>query len=224
MRLVIARCSVDYAGRLTAHLPSAVRLLVYKADGSVLVHSDAGGYKPLMWMTPPCSLRVDLSADNGAIWTVTNKGGEQLVITVEEMLDDSAHDLGVDPGLQKDGVEAHLQQLLADRCEVLGAGWKLVRREYPTDIGPVDLLCRDADGRHVAVEIKRRGEIDGVEQLARYVERLDRDPLLRPVRGVFAAQEIKPQARVLAGERGIDCLVLDYDELRGLEPDTPRLW
>jgi endonuclease len=219
VRLVIARCSVDYAGRLTAHLPSAVRLLVVKSDGSVLVHSDAGGYKPLMWMTPPCSLRIDEGT-----WTVTNKAGEALVITVEEVLDDTLHELGVDPGLQKDGVEAHLQQLLADRCDVLGPGWKLVRREYPTDIGPVDLLCRDADGRHVAVEIKRRGEIDGVEQLARYLERLDRDPLLRPVRGVFAAQEIKPQARVLATERGIDCLVLDYDELRGMEPDTPRLW
>jgi endonuclease len=219
MRLVIARCSVDYAGRLTAHLPSAIRLLVVKADGSVLVHSDAGGYKPLMWMTPPCSLRVD-----DGIWTVTNKAGEALVITVEDVLDETTHELGLDPGLQKDGVEAHLQQLLAERCEVLGPGWKLVRREYPTDIGPVDLLCRDADGRHVAVEIKRRGEIDGVEQLARYLERLDRDPLLRPVRGVFAAQEIKPQARVLATERGIDCLVLDYDELRGMEPDTPRLW
>jgi len=219
MRLVIARCSVDYAGRLTAHLPVAIRLLVCKADGSVLVHSDAGGYKPLMWMSPPCTLRVEDDR-----WTVTNKGGEQLVITVEEVLSDTNHDLGIDPGLQKDGVEAHLQQLLADRCDVLGPGWKLVRREYPTDIGPVDLLCRDADGRHVAVEIKRRGEIDGVEQLARYLERLDRDPLLRPVRGVFAAQEIKPQARVLATERGIDCIVLDYDELRGLEPDTPRLW
>jgi len=219
MRLVIARCSVDYAGRLTAHLPLATRLLVCKADGSVLVHSDAGGYKPMMWMSPPCSLRVEDDR-----WTVTNKAGEQLVITIEELLSEASHDLGVDPGLQKDGVEAHLQQLLADRCEVLGTGWKLVRREYPTDIGPVDLLCRDADGRHVAVEIKRRGEIDGVEQLARYLERLDRDPLLRPVRGVFAAQEIKPQARVLAAQRGIDCVVLDYDELRGLEPDTPRLW
>jgi endonuclease len=219
VRLVVARCSVDYQGRLVAHLPLATRLIMIKADGSVLVHSDAGGYKPLMWMTPPCSLRVDEGT-----WTVTNKAGEALVITVEEVLDDTMQDLGVDPGLQKDGVEAHLQQLLADRCEVLGPGWKLVRREYPTDIGPVDLLCRDADGRHVAVEIKRRGEIDGVEQLVRYLERLDRDPLLRPVRGVFAAQEIKPQARVLATERGIDCLVLDYDELRGMEPDTPRLW
>jgi endonuclease len=219
MRIVIARCSVDYSGRLDAHLPLATRLLMVKADGSVLVHSDGGSYKPLNWMSPPCSLREEPGR-----WTVTNKGGEQLVITVEEVLHDRAHDLGVDPGLQKDGVEAHLQQLLADRCEVLGPGWKLVRREYPTDIGPVDLLCRDADGRHVAVEIKRRGEIDGVEQLARYLERLERDPLLRPVRGVFAAQEIKPQARVLAAQRGIDCVVLDYAELRGLEPDTPRLW
>jgi endonuclease len=219
MRLVIARCSVDYTGRLSAHLPLATRLLVCKADGSVLVHSDAGGYKPLMWMSPPCMLR-----EEPAGWTVTNKTQEQLAITIEEILSDSGHDLGIDPGLQKDGVEAHLQRLLAERCEVLGSGWTLVRREYPTDIGPVDLLCRDGDGLHVAVEIKRRGEIDGVEQLARYLERLERDPLLRPVRGVFAAQEIKPQARVLAAERGIACLVLDYDELRGLEPDIPRLW
>lgn len=219
MRLVVARCSVDYTGRLSAHLPLATRLLVCKADGSVLVHSDAGGYKPLMWMSPPCSLREEPDR-----WTVVNKANEQLAITIEAILSDTNHDLGIDPGLQKDGVEAHLQQLLADRCEVLGVGWTLVRREYPTDIGPVDLLCRDADGAHVAVEIKRRGEIDGVEQLARYLERLDRDPLLRPVRGIFAAQEIKPQARVLAAERGIACLVLDYDELRGLEPDTPRLW
>jgi endonuclease len=218
MRLVIARCTVDYQGRLAAHLPLATRLIMIKADGTILIHADSQS-KPLNWMTPPCSLRVDEGT-----WTVTNKAGEALVITVEDVLDDTMHELGVDPGLQKDGVEAHLQQLLADRCEVLGPGWKLVRREYPTDIGPVDLLCRDADGGHVAVEIKRRGEIDGVEQLARYLERLDRDPLLRPVRGVFAAQEIKPQARVLATERGIECLVLDYDELRGMEPDTPRLW
>src|SRR5436309_10017867 len=219
MRLVIARCAVDYAGRLTAHLPPAIRLLVCKADGSVLVHSDAGGFKPLMWMAPPCALREEPDR-----WTVVNKASEQLVITIDEIHYESSHDLGTDPGLQKDGVEAHLQQLLADRCDVLGPGWTLVRREYPTDIGPVDLLCRDTDGAHVAVEIKRRGEIDGVEQLARYLERLDRDPQLRPVRGVFAAQEIKPQARVLAAERGIACLVLDYDELRGLEPDVPRLW
>jgi endonuclease len=223
VRLVIARCSVDYIGRLTAHLPMATRLLLVKADGSVSIHADDRAYKPLNWMSPPCSLKEELS-DGSGTWTVTNKAGEQLIITIESVEHDHAHELGVDPGLQKDGVEAHLQQLLADRCDVLGPGWKLVRREYPTDIGPVDLLCRDADGRHVAVEIKRRGEIDGVEQLARYLERLDRDPLLRPVRGVFAAQEIKPQARVLATERGIDCLVLDYDELRGMEPDTPRLW
>src|SRR3982750_587180 len=204
MRLVIARCSVDYAGRLTAHLPTAIRLLVCKADGSILVHSDAGGYKPLMWMSPPCTLRVEDDR-----WTVTNKGGEQLVITVDEVLSDTNHDLGIDPGLQKDGVEAHLQELLADRCEVLGEGWTLVRRGYPSDIGPVALLCWGPGGAKVAVEINRKGEIDGVEQLARYLERLNRDPLLAPVRGVFAAQEIKPQARVLAGERGIDCVVLD---------------
>jgi RecB family endonuclease NucS len=196
----------------------ATRLLMIKSDGALLIHADSGS-KPLNWMAPPCTLRQEPGS-----WTVVNKAGEQLAITIEEILSDSSHDLGVEPGLQKDGVEAHLQQLLAERCEVLGAGWTLVRREYPTDIGPVDLLCRDGDGRHVAVEIKRRGEIDGVEQLTRYLERLDRDPLLRPVRGVFAAQEIKPQARVLAAQRGIDCVVLDYDELRGLEPDLPRLW
>jgi endonuclease len=210
---------VDYAGRLAAHLPTATRLIMIKADGSVSIHADDRAYKPLNWMSPPCRLE-----ESPGVWRVINKAGEELRITLEEIFHDTSYPLGVDPGLQKDGVEAHLQQLLADRCEVLGAGWRLVRREYPTDIGPVDLLCRDADGRHVAIEIKRRGEIDGVEQLARYLERLDRDPLLRPVRGVFAAQEIKPQARVLAAQRGIDCLVLDYDELRGLEPDTPRLF
>jgi RecB family endonuclease NucS len=219
VRLVIARCSVDYQGRLVAHLPTATRMLVLKADGSVLVHSDAGGYKPLMWMTPPCTIRQEPQR-----WTVVNKGGEQLLITIDEVFSDVTHELGVDPGLVKDGVEAHLQVLLAEHCEVLGEGFRLVRREYPTDIGPVDLLCRDASGQSVAVEIKRRGEIDGVEQLTRYLERLDRDPLLRPVRGVFAAQEIKPQARVLAGARGIECVVVDYDELRGIESDVPRLF
>jgi RecB family endonuclease NucS len=219
VRLVIARCSVSYAGRLTAELPTAVRLLLVKADGSVSIHADGGAYKPLNWMSPPCTLR-----EEPGIWTVTNKAGEQLVITIEELLSDTSYELGVDPGLRKDGVEAHLQALLADRCEILGAGWSLVRREYPTDIGPVDLLCRDADGVHVAVEIKRRGEIDGVEQLTRYLARLERDPLLRPVRGILAAQQISPQARVLATDRGIGCVVLDYDELRGIEPDTPRLF
>ncbi|HWB68310.1 MAG TPA: endonuclease NucS [Mycobacteriales bacterium] len=219
MRLVVARCSVDYAGRLTAHLPLAVRLLVVKADGSVLVHSDAGGYKPLMWMTPPCSFR-----EEPAQWTVTNKAGEQLVISIDEVLSEAAHNLGVEPGLVKDGVEAHLQVLLAEHCEALGDGLRLVRREYPTDIGPVDLLCRDESGGSVAVEIKRRGEIDGVEQLTRYLDRLNRDPLLRPVRGIFAAQEIKPQAKVLAAERGIECVVVDYDALRGLESDRLMLF
>jgi endonuclease len=219
VRLVVARCSVDYIGRLTAHLPSAVRLLLVKADGSVSVHADDRAYKPLNWMSPPC--RLDVGDDR---WVVTNRAGEQLVITVEEVLHDSTHDLGVDPGLVKDGVEAHLQSLLAEHVTALGAGWTLVRREFPTPIGPVDLLCRDAAGGTVAVEVKRRGEIDGVEQLTRYVELLGRDPLLSPVRGVFAAQEIKPQARVLANDRGIHCVTLDYDALRGLDDPTQRLF
>ncbi|MGW2249227.1 endonuclease NucS [Kitasatospora sp. NPDC001660] len=219
MRLVIARCSVDYAGRLSAHLPSATRLILVKADGSVSIHADDRAYKPLNWMSPPCALK---EADG--VWTVENKAGEKLIITLEEVLHDSSHELGVDPGLIKDGVEAHLQELLADRMEVLGAGWALIRREYPTAIGPVDILCRDADGTTVAVEIKRRGEIDGVEQLTRYLELLNRDPLLAPVKGVFAAQEIKPQARVLATDRGIGCVVLDYDELRGIDDDKLKLF
>ncbi len=219
MRLVIARCRVDYAGRLTAHLPSAVRLLLVKADGSVSIHADDRAYKPLNWMSPPCAI-----AEADGVWRVTNRAGEELVIELEEVLHDSTHELGVDPGLRKDGVEAHLQELLAARCEVLGPGWTLVRREYPTDIGPVDLLCRDADGAKVAVEIKRRGEIDGVEQLTRYLQRLDRDPLLHPVRGVLAAQQFTPQARVLATDRGIGCVVLDYDALRGIEPANPTLF
>jgi RecB family endonuclease NucS len=219
VRLVIARCSVDYLGRLTAHLPMAPRLLMVKNDGSVLVHSDGGSYKPLNWMSPPCTLAV---ADG--TWTVTNKTGEQLVITIEEVLHDSRHELGVDPGLVKDGVEAHLQILLAEHIETLGEGYRLVRREYPTAIGPVDLLARDPQGVAVAVEIKRRGEIDGVEQLTRYLQLLNRDPLLAPVRGVFAAQEIKPQARTLALDRGIGCLVLDYDLLRGKDDPSQRLF
>jgi RecB family endonuclease NucS len=218
VRLVIARCSVNYVGRLTAHLPLATRLLLVKADGSVLVHSDGGSDKPLNWMSPPCTLREEL-ADGAGTWTVTNKAGEQLIVTLEEVLHDTAHELGVDPGLVKDGVEAHLQVLLAEHITTLGEGFRLVRREYPTPIGPVDILARDPEGRAVAVEIKRRGEIDGVEQLTRYLELLNRDSLLAPVRGVFAAQEIKPQARVLAEDRGITCLVLDYDTLRGIERD-----
>lgn len=219
MRLVIARCRVDYVGRLTAHLPLATRLLLVKADGSVLVHSDGGSYKPLNWMSPPCTLK-----EVGNDWTVVNKAGEELRIHLADVLHDSSHDLGVDPGLIKDGVEAHLQVLLAEQAEVLGSGWRVVRREYPTSIGPVDLLCKDATGGSVAVEIKRRGEIDGVEQLTRYLDLMNRDPLLAPVTGVFAAQEIKPQARTLAEDRGIRCVVLDYDALRGVDDAESRLF
>jgi endonuclease len=219
VRLVIARCSVDYIGRLTAHLPPAVRLLMVKADGSVSIHADDRAYKPLNWMSPPC--RVE---EAPGVWRVVNKVGEELRITLDEVLHDTSHDLGVDPGLVKDGVEAHLQELLAVAPGVLGEGFTLVRREYPTAIGPVDLLCRDAVGATVAVEVKRRGEIDGVEQLTRYLELLNRDPLLAPVRGVFAAQEIKPQARVLAGDRGIECVVLNYDAMRGVKRDELTLF
>jgi endonuclease len=218
VRLVIATCSVDYVGRLTAHLPSATRLLLVKADGSLSVHADDRAYKPLMWMSPPCSTVVSDST-----WTVTNKGGEQLVITVEEVHSDTAHELGPDPGLVKDGVEKHLQELLADRCDVLGEGWTLVQREYFTDIGPVDLLCRDADGGHVLVEVKRHAEIDGVEQLTRYLHRVS-TVLGDSVRGVLAAQSFKPQAKVIAADRGITCVQLDYDALRGLESSTPTLF
>ncbi|HEY9475972.1 MAG TPA: endonuclease NucS [Mycobacteriales bacterium] len=219
MRLVIARCSVDYVGRLTAHLPMATRLLLVKADGSVSVHADDRAYKPLNWMSPPCTLR-----EKPGNWTVTNRAGEQLLICIEEILHDVTHELGVDPGLQKDGVEAHLQELLAEHIGTLGEGFRLVRREYPTAIGPVDIMARDHAGRAVAVEIKRRGEIDGVEQLTRYLELLNRDPLLAPVRGVFAAQEIRPQARVLATDRGIECVTLDYDALRGTDDPSLRLF
>jgi endonuclease len=212
VRIIIARCTVDYAGRLSAHLPLATRLIMVKADGSVLVHSDGGSYKPLNWMSPPCRL-----AQEPGRWVVTGKSGETLTIELAEVLSDISHDLGTDPGLVKDGVEAHLQELLAAQVHVLGEGWRLVRREYPTPIGPVDLMCRDAAGASVAVEIKRRGEIDGVEQLTRYLDLLNRDPLLAPVQGIFAAQEIRPQARVLAQDRGIRCLVLDYDAMRGVE-------
>ena len=223
MKIVIARCSVDYAGRLTAHLPEAVRVLMVKADGSVLVHADGGSYKPLNWMSPPCWLTT--AYDGGTVlWSVTNRAGETLTIRLHEVLHESEHDLGIDPGLVKDGVEAHLQALLAEHVETLGRGWTLVRREFPTAIGPVDLLCRDDDGAAVAVEIKRRGEIDGVEQLTRYLELLNRDPLLAPVGGIFAAQEIKPQARTLAEDRGIRCVVLDYDALRGTDDTTSRLF
>ncbi len=219
MRLVIAQCTVDYAGRLSAHLPLATRLIMVKADGSVSVHSDGGAYKPLNWMTPPCQLRMSPDC-----WVVANSKGETITIQMEEILWEVEHELGADPGLRKDGVEADLQELLAARPEAVAAGLSLIRREYPTDIGPVDLLCRDAEGRAVAIEIKRRGEIDGEEQLTRYLERLDLDGRLRPVRGIFVAQQIKPQAQVLAAARGIDCVEVDYDELRGAADDRLTLF
>jgi endonuclease len=219
VRIVIARCSVDYAGRLAAHLPLATRLIMIKADGSISVHSDAGSYKPLNWMSPPCRL-----AESATQWVVTGKSGETLTIAIDEVISDSSVELGTDPGLIKDGVESHLQELLATQLDLLGTGWRLVRREFPTPIGPVDLMCRSADGASVAIEVKRRGEIDGVEQLTRYLELLNRDPLLAPVNGVFAAQEIKPQARVLAEDRGIRCVTLDYESMRGVDDGALRLF
>ena len=231
MRLVIATCSVDYDGRLTAHLPLATRLLLVKADGSVLVHSDGGSYKPLNWMSPPCAMAEvepdEAEAAEGvtAVWVVQHaKSEDRLRVKIHEVHHDSAHELGVDPGLVKDGVEAHLQKLLAEHIHTLGDGWSLVRREHMTSIGPVDILARDHSRQHVAIEIKRRGEIDGVEQLTRYLELMNRDPHLAPVVGVFAAQEIKSQARVLAEDRGIRCVVLDYDALRGIDDVGGRLF
>jgi len=231
MRVVIARCAARYTGRLSAHLPLATRAIMVKADGSVLLHSDGGSYKPLNWMSPPCTLRSvpvpDEATERGVLeqWVVQHgKTDDRLEIELHEVLSDTEHELGVDPGLIKDGVEAHLQELLAAQIALLGDGHTLVRREYMTAIGPVDILARDGGGATVAVEIKRRGEIDGVEQLTRYLELLNRDPLLAPVQGVFAAQEIKPQARVLAEDRGIRCLVLDYESMRGNEDLSGRLF
>jgi endonuclease len=235
VRLVIARCQVDYAGRLTAHLPMAKRLILVKSDGSVSIHADDRAYKPLNWMSPPCTL-VELPAPAPdadsvlgtepltAVWEVRGRDGDTLQISLGEVFLDSSHELGLDPGLQKDGVEAHLQALLAEHPETFGPGWSLVRREYLTPIGPVDLLCRDASGTYVAVEVKRRGDIDGVEQLTRYLELMRRDPLLGVVHGVFAAQQIKPQARVLAADRGIACVTVDYDLLRGMDNADDRLF
>lgn len=231
MRLVVARCSVDYAGRLSAHLPLATRLLLLKADGSVLVHSDALSYKPLNWMSPPCTVAIidpePEQRDAGVveIWKVAHaKTADLLVISIHEIVHDTSHELGIDPGLQKDGVEAHLQKLLAEHIDLLGEGYRLVRREFMTAIGPIDILATDASGASIAVEIKRRGDITGVEQLTRYLELMNRDPLLAPVTGVFAAQEIKPQARTLAQDRGIRCLLLDYDAMRGLDDAHSRLF
>lgn len=219
MRLVIARCSVDYSGRLEAHLPSALRLLMVKADGCVAIHADGGAYKPLNWMNAPNTLVTD-----DRTWVVTNAKGETLTIHLEEVISDTVVELGPDPGLRKDGVEAHLQELLAADPSRIAPGLRLVRREYPTDIGPVDLLCRDEEGRPVAVEIKRRGEIDGVEQLTRYLDRLGNDTRLRGVRGILVAQVVRPQARVLAESRGIDWVEVDYDELRGIDAGELRLF
>jgi len=231
MRVVIARCAARYTGRLSAHLPLATRAIMVKADGSVLLHSDGGSYKPLNWMSPPCTLRLGSPDADAALLGVTatwvvqhEKTDDRLEIDIYEVFSDTEHELGVDPGLIKDGVEAHLQVLLAEQIALLGAGHTLVRREFPTAIGPVDIMARDAGGASVAVEIKRRGDIDGVEQLTRYLELLNRDPLLAPVVGVFAAQEIKPQARVLATDRGIRCVILDYDAMRGVDDSGTRLF
>jgi len=231
VRIVVARCQVDYAGRLSAHLPLATRVLMLKSDGSVLIHSDGGSYKPLNWMSPPCTMAEvepdEVQAVDGvvAVWRVQHaKSEDRLTVLLHEVLHDSDHELGVDPGLVKDGVEAHLQKLLAEHIHTLGHGWSLVRREYMTAIGPVDILAKDSAGTSVAVEIKRRGEIDGVEQLTRYLELMNRDPHLAPVTGVFAAQQIKPQARTLAEDRGIRCVVLDYDALKGIDDAESRLF
>ncbi len=217
-------------GRLTAHLPMATRLILVKADGSVSVHADDRAYKPLNWMSPPCTMQVSDPepevAEHGVtqVWQVRSKDGDTLRILLADVMHDSDHELGIDPGLQKDGVEAHLQALLAEHPTTLGDGMKLVTREHLTPIGPVDLLLRDDGGRLVAVEVKRRGEIDGVEQLTRYLDLMNRDPLLAPVRGIFAAQQIKPQARTLATDRGIECRLVDYDALRGLDNAEDRLF
>ncbi len=219
MRLLIARCSVDYSGRLSAHLPEATRLIMVKADGTLAIHSDGNASKPLNWMVAPNVLEI-----HDDKWVVTNGKGEILTIWIHQVLEDVTHQLGDDPGLEKDGVEAHLQELLAAKPWVLEEGLSLIRREYPTDIGPVDLLCADTTQRVVAVEVKRRGDIDGVEQLWRYLERLDNDPRLAPVRGIFAAQVIAPQARVIAEARGIEAIEVDYDGLRDAEDTELRLF
>ncbi|MCB1247123.1 MAG: endonuclease NucS [Acidimicrobiia bacterium] len=219
MRIRVAECTVRYEGRLDAFLPMATRLVMVKADGCVAVHADGGAYKPLNWMNAPNTL-----TDDGDMWTVVNPKGERLIVEFGEVHFDTDILMGEDPGLQKDGVELELQRLLAERPETFGDGMSLIRREYPTPIGPVDLLCRDADGVTVAVEVKRRGEIDGVEQLGRYLEFLNRDNRIAPVRGIFAAQHVKPQARTLAEDRDIEWVEVDYDDLRGVDSDVMRLF
>ena len=219
MRIVIADCSVEYEGRLSAHLPEAARLIMLKEDGCVAIHADGGAYKPLNWMNAPNTLIEEESR-----WIVTNPKGERLTITLHVVHSDTSYELGQDPGLEKDGVEAQLQKLLAERVEVLEEGLTLVRREYPTIIGPVDLLCRAADGGAVAVEIKRKGSIDGVEQRSRYLDFLRRDTRFDSVRGMFVALDVTPQARALATDREIEWQEVDYDELRGIESNFLRLF
>ena len=218
MRIVVATCTVDYEGRLSSHLPEATRLILVTATGSLSIHSDDRAYKPLNWMNPPCWIEEEPGR-----WVVTNPKAERLVITMHAVHSDTAHDLGEEPGLVKDGVEANLQELLAANPQEIEPGLVLIRREHPTDLGPVDLLCVDPSGATVAVEVKRHADIDGVEQLARYLECLALDPRLRPLRGVLAAQTFKPQARTLAATRGITCVVVDYDRLRGVGDGALRL-
>ncbi len=246
MRIIVADCSAEYTGRLNASLPMSKRVLLIKEDGSVLIFSELGSYKPLNWMVAPCTMRVEgkssegeakseakaeaksssesIFADGTILKIAAKKGNDILRIVLQHVYSDSSYDLGEDPGLVKDGVEEHLQHYLAEQIERIGKGAKLVRREYPTAIGPVDIMAKDSNGVHVAIEIKRNGGIDGVEQLTRYCELLNRDPLLKPVRGIFAAQTISAQARTLAQDRGFTCLILDYDDMRGANSDELRLF
>ena len=234
MRIIVADCSAEYTGRLQATPPMARRVLLIKADNSLLIFSELGSYKPLNWMASPCTITditPDYADDDPAtevpqkvIRATATKSTDILEVTLQHIYSDETYDLGEDPGLIKDGVEDHLQRYLAEQIERIGEGATLVRREYPTAIGPVDIMAVDGSGVHVAIEIKRHGGIDGVEQLTRYCELLNRDPLLAPVRGIFAAQTITPQARTLATDRGFECLLLDYDEMRGVEDDSLRLF
>jgi RecB family endonuclease NucS len=234
VRIIVADCSAEYSGRLNASLPLAKRVLLIKADCSVLIFSELGSYKPLNWMAAPCSIRefepddadadIDTPPAQKVLRVCSDKSDDILEVTVQHVYSDSSYDLGTDPGLIKDGVEDHLQRYLAQQIERIGAGAKLVRREYPTPIGPVDIMATDAEGTHVAIEIKRHGGIDGVEQLTRYCTLLNRDPLIAPVRGIFAAQTITAQARVLAGDRGFECLILDYEDMKGSDDTRLRLF